>query len=78
MHRASARGAQFLLSTHSPLLMAYPGAAIYELRNDAPPAQRTFDEVDSVQLWRLFLDDPAPFFHELFSDDDDDSERGEP
>ena len=71
MHRASARGAQFLLSTHSPLLMAYPGAAIYELSSDAPPAARVFDEVDSVQMWRLFLDDPAPFFDQLFNDDDE-------
>ena len=71
MHRACARGAQFLLSTHSPLLMAYPGAAIYELRSDAPPVPRTFDEVDSVQVWRLFLDNPSPFFEELFSDHDD-------
>ena len=70
MHRACARGAQFLLSTHSPLLMAYPGAAIYELSSSAPPAPRAFDEVDSVQMWRLFLDDPTPFFAELFSDDD--------
>ena len=70
MHRACSRGAQFVMSTHSPLLMAYPDAAIYELTNDRPPVARIFDEVDSVQMWRLFLDNPAPFFAELFSDDD--------
>jgi predicted ATPase len=74
MHRACSRGAQFLLSTHSPLLMAYPGAAIYELSSVAAPTARTFDEVESVQLWRLFLDNPTPFFDELFSDSDDDTD----
>jgi predicted ATPase len=71
IQRANARGAQFVLSTHSPLLMAYPGARIYELTTDAPPALRAFDDVDSVQLWRLFLDEPSQFFDTLFSDDDD-------
>ena len=77
MHRACALGAQFLLSTHSPLLMAYPGAAIYELSSDAPPTARAFDEVDSVRMWRLFLDNPTPFFDELFSDDDGESTESE-
>jgi len=72
MRRACDRGAQFVLSTHSPLLMAYPGAAIYELSNDAPPIPRRFDEVDAVQVWRLFLDDPSQFFAALFDDDDND------
>ena len=74
IHRASVKGAQFVLSTHSPLLMAYPGARIYELTIDAPPALRDFDDVDSVQLWRLFLDEPSQFFHTLFADDDEKSE----
>lgn len=68
IHRASATGAQFILSTHSPLLMAYPGAHIYELTADAPPTRRAFDEVDSVQMWRLFLDEPSQFFDTLFDD----------
>ena len=70
MRRACDRGAQFVLSTHSPLLMAYPDASIYQLSIDAPPAARTFDEVEAVQVWRLFLDEPSMFFEELFSNDD--------
>jgi predicted ATPase len=70
MRRACDRGAQFVVSTHSPLLMAYPGASIYQLSIDAPPSARTFDEVEAVQVWRLFLDEPSMFLEALFSNDD--------
>jgi predicted ATPase len=70
MHRACANGAQFVVSTHSPLLMAYPGARIYELRPDEAPSRCAFDDVESVAVWRLFLDEPAQFFETLFDEDD--------
>jgi predicted ATPase len=83
MHRACAMGAQFIVSTHSPLLMAFPGAHIYELRTDTAPARRAFDDVESVAVWRLFLDEPSVFFETLFADDEpeagtDTATSGEP
>lgn len=61
-------GAQFVIATHSPFLMAYPQAAIYELT--ATGIERTvFDDLPAVTLWRRFLDDPARYYQRLLQAD---------
>ena len=65
MHDACANGAQFVIATHSPMLMAYPGAHIFEFDDDgAHPV--SFDEVSVVGLWRSFLEGPDRYFRHLF------------
>lgn len=59
-----ARGAQVVLATHSPILMAYPGARLYELR-DRELASATFDELEHVRTLRRFLDDPEAYVRHL-------------
>jgi predicted ATPase len=59
-----ASGAQFIVATHSPLLMAFPGALIYELDDDGL-AERAYDELAVVGLWRNFLDSPRRFLRHL-------------
>jgi predicted ATPase len=67
MHAACANGAQYVVATHSPVLMAYPGAAIYEFDDDG--AERvTFDDASVVGLWRSFLDDPNRYFRHLLKE----------
>ena len=58
--RAAAAGAQFVIATHSPILLATPGARLYELdeRGIAPCA---YDELDTVRIMRGFLDAPERF-----------------
>ena len=58
--RAAAAGAQFVIATHSPILLATPGARIYELdeRGIAPCA---YDDLDTVRLMRGFLDAPERY-----------------
>ena len=34
MHRAVKAGSQLIVSTHSPVILAYPGAVIYHLNQD--------------------------------------------
>jgi predicted ATPase len=55
--RAARAGAQFVIATHSPILLAIPGARIYELTRDglAPCA---YDDLDAVRLIRGFLEAP--------------------
>lgn len=60
----AAGGSQVILSTHSPLLAALPGAAIWEvgewgLRSSA------WDDLELVRRWRGFLDDPGRFVHHI-------------
>jgi len=59
-----AGGAQFLLATHSPLLMAYPGARLYELTGDGV-AERSYDDLQVVGMWRSFLAAPERFLRHL-------------
>jgi predicted ATPase len=59
-----AGGAQFLLATHSPLLTAYPGARLYELTGDGV-AERSYDDLQVVGMWRNFLDAPERFLRHL-------------
>lgn len=55
---------QFLVATHSPILLAYPGATILEL-SDAGIRRVAYDEAEQVELTRSFLDDPERFLRHL-------------
>ena len=56
--------AQFIVATHSPILMAFPGAAI--LSFDQDPVERVrYDEFESVRLVRDFLVDPERYVRRL-------------
>ncbi|MEW1981864.1 AAA family ATPase [Citricoccus sp. NPDC079358] len=59
-----AEGSQIVLSTHSPVLAALPGATLYEL---GPWGIRpsTYDDLDLVRNWRLFLDAPERLLRHL-------------
>ncbi|MBW6466729.1 MAG: AAA family ATPase [Brevefilum sp.] len=56
--------AQFILATHSPILMAIPGANILDL-DQSPPVYRDYQAIDQVILYRAFLDDPEAFIRRL-------------
>ena len=56
--------AQFILATHSPILMAIPDAHIIDL-DHSPPVFRDYQEIDQVILYRAFLDDPDAFIRRL-------------
>ena len=56
--------AQFIVATHSPILLAYPGATIYSF--DAQPIQRTaYEELEHVRLTRDFLNEPERYLRAL-------------
>lgn len=51
------KDSQFIIATHSPILMAYPGAEVLELSGDGiRPVD--YRETEHFQLTRQFLDDP--------------------
>ena len=58
------QGGQFVVATHSPILQAAPGATI--LSCDASPlAPTTWDELESVRLYRDFLQAPERYRRHL-------------
>lgn len=59
-----ARGAQVIVATHAPILMAFPGARIYELRDGALTAT-AFDDLEHVVTLRRFLEDPEAYLRHL-------------
>jgi predicted ATPase len=67
MHDLSAQGSQFVISTHSPVLLGYPGATIYALSGDGL-AKTTYEESENYTLTRSFLDDRDQFLRHLFAD----------
>ncbi len=56
--------AQFIIATHSPILMAYPEAEI--LSFDQPPVHSVaWETLEHVTLTRDFLNNPAQFLRQL-------------
>ncbi|MCC6774204.1 MAG: AAA family ATPase [Gemmatimonadaceae bacterium] len=60
----TAHDAQFIIATHSPILLAFPGATIYSF-DESPVRAVAYDELEHVALTRDFLADPARFLRHL-------------
>lgn len=58
------RGSQFVIATHSPILMACPGAAILDF-DRVPPRPAAFADLKHVTLTRNFLADPERYLRHL-------------
>jgi predicted ATPase len=58
--RAAADGAQFVVATHSPILLAVPDANVYEL-GAAGVVLTAYDDLDAVRLTRGFLEAPERY-----------------
>lgn len=56
--------AQFIIATHSPIILAYPDAAIYSF-DTLPLAQVDYGELEHVTLTRDFLNNPTEFLRHL-------------
>ena len=67
LHELVGQGAQFIVSTHSPVLLAYPGARIYAL-DEHGITETPWDETEVVDLTRSFLADRGRFLHYLFAE----------
>jgi len=62
--------AQFLIATHSPIILSYPGAVLYSL-DEGDIRQIDYRETKHFQVTRDFLNSPESFFKHLFTQDDD-------
>jgi predicted ATPase len=64
MYDMIAQGGQFVIATHSAILLAFPGATIYTF-DRTPPERITFEELEHVNLTRAFLNDPGAYLRRL-------------
>ncbi len=65
------QGCQFVVATHSPILLALPGAFILQIDEGGQVAQTSYDDALPVQLTRDFLAAPGRFLRHLLAEVDD-------
>ena len=56
--------AQFIIATHSPMLMAFPEATLYNFEEDMIK-QIAYKDLENVNLMKSFLNDPQAYLHRL-------------
>jgi predicted ATPase len=73
MHRLVRGGSQLVIATHSPILLAYPGARIYRFGEEGIETV-DYEETEAYRVTRDFLEHRERSLRTLFSDDgaDDD------
>lgn len=64
------RGSQFVVATHSPILMAYPNALIYRLGPNGID-RVAYEDTEHYRITRDFLNSPERYFKTLFRRSDD-------
>ena len=58
------KSAQFIIATHSPILMGIPGALLYEIQDDSMQ-HVTYKETDHYRITKAFLDNPETYLRHL-------------
>jgi predicted ATPase len=58
------KNAQFIIATHSPILMGIPNASIYEIQEDSMK-QVEYRETDHYRITKTFLDNPDYYLRHL-------------
>ena len=58
---------QFIIASHSPIILAYPNADIYEF-SEAGIEKKSYKETESYSVTKAFLDDPERMMNFLFDD----------
>jgi len=65
MRHLSARGdVQFIIATHSPILLAFPNAEIYSF-DSAPVHKVAYEDTDYYRIYRDFLNNREKYLEEL-------------
>lgn len=67
MHELAAQNSQFIIATHSPILMSYPGAEILLLKGESitPVA---LEDTDHYTVTRAFMTNREKMLRELLGD----------
>lgn len=61
--------AQFVIATHSPILLTFPGATIFSL-DGGQIRPVTYQETDHFQITRDFLNAPERYYRHLLEEGD--------
>lgn len=61
---------QFIIATHSPILLGYPDADIFNF-DEGIIQKVTYEDTDHFQITKNFMDNRKRFLYELFKEDDE-------
>jgi len=65
IHELVEKGSQFIIATHSPIMMSYPGSTIFSVE-DGEIRSVDYEDTEHVRVTRQFLNHPSTFLAELF------------
>ncbi|MNP62236.1 hypothetical protein D3C76_1574950 [compost metagenome] len=65
IHELVLQNSQFIIATHSPILMAYPDSIIYNLKPDGIEVQ-VLEETDHYMIMKEFVNNKDRMLRELF------------
>ncbi len=69
IYRSAQGGSQFLIATHSPILLALPGAAIFTF-DDGPIHPCAYEETGSYQITKMFVNNRDRLLRELLAEEE--------
>ena len=61
------KGSQFIISTHSPILLSYKNADIFNLDDDFNKIK--YEDTDIYKTYKMFLDNPERMVNILLNSD---------
>jgi predicted ATPase len=67
MHDLLATGSQFIITTHSPIILAYPNSTIYQFSEQGIETVR-YEDTDHFQITHLFLSRREAMLRELLKE----------
>lgn len=67
IHELVGQQSQFIIATHSPVIMAYPHARIIEFTEDGAK-ETSLEETNHYQMMKQFFDDKDRLLHHLFNE----------
>lgn len=70
IHQLVQSNCQFIIATHSPIIMAYPDAVIYEITGSSMN-KVDYDETEHYQTMRTFFDNPKRIIDMLIKEDEE-------
>ncbi len=68
MHQLVQHASQFIIATHSPIILGYPDAWIYQTTPQGLE-RIDYEDTDHYQITRNFLNRRQPFLDVLLSED---------
>ncbi|MEB0012852.1 AAA family ATPase [Glaciimonas sp. Gout2] len=71
IHRLAQANCQFIIATHSPILLAYPNARIY-LLDQSGLTETRYEDTEHYTTTRHFLNNPAGMLEQLFAEENED------